>query len=336
MITYGELNLDRAAHEQLLRIAGEASEAEKAQIADQLPAIARKARAAASHWDFKAPSTVADKFILEVRPSANADDAGKTRLRRVLVARFALGFFEVKEKLPGSVIELLPRAVSRLAAFLGRPGDYDDDFFAKDVRYALGQTLHCGAMQIDLNGSVGPKLLLRDLKKRRSPSSLGKYIRVQGWGRWYKDHLDLRYMEEFDPEGWTAFFVRAARLLEMNPEVRGISGASWFYDPRVAEISPELAYMRMPLQHGAFCADMGTVEQDIHYATVRSRKRKELYQQGKYFPTCFLMMWPRSGLIEWSRQLKTDKSVAFENSAFEHFVSSRHEEAGAALQRAAT
>jgi hypothetical protein len=44
-------------------------------------------------------------------------------------------------------------------------------------------------------------------------------------------------MEEFNPKGWTACFVRIAEMLELNPSIRGLAGVSWFYDPAVPAVN---------------------------------------------------------------------------------------------------
>lgn len=308
-----DINLKPDTLSRLRLAANEVSAGEEALIGERLACVATAARAAASHWKFTAPAAIIEMFIKQIAPSADFDPCAKSRLRRVIVARLALGFFEVWEKLPASVVSLLPSTLEQLAAFLSRARTYNDDYFAKDVRYALGQTLRCGAMQIDVNGSVGPKLLLRHLRRTGGLAGPAKYIFARGWKRWYIDHLDPRYMAEFHPAGWTVFFIRAAQLLELNPDVRGIAGASWFNDPRVAEISAELAFMQMPMKHGAFCADMGTTPQDVSYAIALSAKRKSLYERGEYTPKCFLVMWPRADIIAWSREAITDPSLTFEH-----------------------
>lgn len=145
-----------------------------------------------------------------------------------------------------------------------------------------------------------------------SLDSVRAYLTCKGWGRWYNDHLDLRAMEEFNPAGWTACFVRMAEVLALNPTVCGITGISWFYDPKVAAISPRLAYLQVTqTQNGAFLANMGTDEHHVQNATVRSAARKALYDEGKYLPTCYLVAWPSRPLIEWADRLATDPTLAF-------------------------
>jgi len=77
-------------------------------------------------------------------------------------------------------------------------------------------------------------------------------------GRWYDTHLDPREMSDFNPMGWTASFCRIADMLEINRKVCGAAGVSWYYDPKVGEISPALAYLRSnQVDNGAFSLRLG-------------------------------------------------------------------------------
>jgi hypothetical protein len=239
-------------------------------------------------------------------------------LRQAAIARLALGFFRPDDRLPSSILKLYPTFFGRLASFLHDRvnGVYNDDFFAKDVRYALGLTIPCGALQFDLNGVVGPKLIARDLVATRSLRSTARYFASRGWGRWYGNHIDIRAIKEFTPEGWTASFARIAELLALNPSVRGVAGVAWFYDPELARVSPHLSYIGHTLERsGAFRITMKTQEHDIANALARSLSRKRLYERGEYSPACYLVAWPRRALLEWAAQLKNDPTMAFGSPA---------------------
>jgi len=318
MVTLRDLEIDAETRARLLFVANEVSLEETRQFLRLLPAAAAKARTIAGHGDFMGPARVLDDLILDildsVAPAKAKDSLNETRLRRVAVALLVLDFFEVQDRLPPSVIGFYPAFFARLATFVTEKATdrYDEDYYAKDTRYALGVTVPCGALQIDLEGSVGPKLILRDAIATRSVRSALAYTVSGGWGRWYANHLDLRAMKEFSPQGWTASFARLAETLELNPRIRGIAGVSWFYDPKVADVSPQLAYiLHTPMRHGAFLAHMGTDSHHIRNATVRSPIRKKAYEEGRYLPTCYLLAWPRRPLLEWAQRLRADPSVGF-------------------------
>ena len=55
-----------------------------------------------------------------------------------------------------------------------------------------------------------------------------------------------------DEDGWNEAWATAAELCRGRPELAGMIGSSWFYDPPLTEISPRLAHqppaLGMPLQ----------------------------------------------------------------------------------------
>ena len=295
---------------RLLAVANEASREEAVRFDRFLPEASDRARTAASHWAFTAPADAIDRMLQHrVSPAGNVGD--RTRLRRVAVARLALEYFRIEDRLPESIKEMYPDFLARLAKFLdgGFRDEYDNDYFAKDVRYALGLTIPAGTFQFDLDTPVGPKLIVRDALATRSLYSTFRYAACLGWRRWYGNHLDLRAMKQFTPDGWIASFARIAELLELNPTVRGVAGVAWFYDPAVARISPHLAYLQTPATQGGFLIKMPTPPHDVQNALIRSTVRKKLYVEGKYSPTCYLLAWPRRPLLAWAQRLKGDRSA---------------------------
>jgi hypothetical protein len=299
----------------LVAVANDVSPEENREFRRLLPAIAAEARALAGHWDFTSPAAVVDRLIQDPRAfPKGVEPCQRTRLRQAAVARLVLGFFRLDDRLPDSILRLYPQFFGRLSSFLHDrvDGVYEDDFFAKDVRYALGLTIPCGTLQFDLNGGIGPKLLVRDLVATKSLNPTLSYVVSRGWGRWYSNHIDLRAIKEFTSEGWTTSFARIAELLALNPAVRGVAGVAWFYDPELARVSPHLAHIGQTMRrHGAFVVKMKTHPHDIENALARSLIRKKLYAKGEYFPACYLVGWPRRRLLDWAERLKSDPRVGF-------------------------
>jgi hypothetical protein len=289
--------------DRLPRAANHVSASEAAHLLGQIPLAASAARSAAEHWDFAAPARAIENLLFPLLNSETAETT-KARLRRAAVALLALDHFEIERPLPTSVTALFPEHFARLARYLTEgPSDrYVDDLFAKDVRYALGLTVPCGALQMDLGYRIGPKLLFRGVLAAKSLGSVLAYLACNGWGRWGNDHLDLRAMKEFDVAGWTAALARMADVLELNSDLKGIAGVSWFYDPELARIGPSLAHLhQIPLRHGPFLIRMATTEDDIRNATIRSHTRQALYEKGDYRPARYLLAWPRTDLIAWAK-----------------------------------
>ncbi len=291
----------------LLEIALNVAPEENALLSAALPLTAAEARKTAGHWAFEAPSNAINDWIANAFPRYRDEELN--RIRVAIVARLALDHCEIEDRLPPSVLGLYPSFYARLAGFLSNTTSrtYKPDFFCKDVRYALGLTVPCGLLQIDLRYRIGPRLVLREVIDS-APLRLGwDYLLSSAWGRWYNTHLDPREMGEFNPAGWTASFGRIAETLELNPHVCGAAGGSWFYDPVVGEISTELAYVRRnQIENGAFSIRLGEAPQHTKNALYASRTRQELYARGKYLPAGFLIAWPRRPLIAWAHAADKD------------------------------
>ncbi len=288
---------------------------EHAALVESLPRTAQAAREVAGHWDFSAPSKVVDGWLASRYPSYQDSDI--LRLRKAIVARLCLYHFSVGDRLPPSIIDLYPGFFARLARFLSNKVThrYKQDFYCKDIRYALGLTVPCGALQIDLRYRIGPKLVLRSMLHYKSPRAAWDYAKALSWGRWYNGHIDPREMAEFDPQGWTAAYTRIAAAIALNPAVCGIVGVSWFYDPEVTRISPAMAYpRRTQVDNGAFLLRLGPGPEHTKNALYGSMQRQELYQSGRYIPTCFLVAWPRRPLLRWAREAGHNEALRF-NSA---------------------
>jgi hypothetical protein len=95
-------------------------------------------------------------------------------------------------------------------------------------------------------------------------------------------------------------------LLKINQEVKGYFATSWFYDPELEKISPRLTYLRDVItENGGKLFVKGSSPRTIRDATFKSPTRRKLYEEGKYLPTDYLIVWPRKQLIEWAdRQVR--------------------------------
>ena len=116
---------------------------------------------------------------------------------------------------------------------------------------------------------------------------------------WYQIHTHLSELEDFNPDGWNRCYLRLADMLALNPTVRGMWGGSWFYDPALEEVSPRLAYLRkVPQENGAFLFFSNV---DIASGALsKSDSRNKAYQEGKYLPKAYALIWPRLQLLAWA------------------------------------
>ncbi len=226
---------------------------------------------------------------------------------RALIALLALRLPArvAEQSPPPSVLAQYTAAVDRLANYLATVPDdsysTSSDFFQKDLDFALGESFPCGAQVVDPRTYFLWRSVLRALSRSGNTKSVFNLLRAGARGPWFGIHTESRYLVEFNEAGWDVCYRRIADLLLHFPDVRGMMGTSWFYDPALITISPRLAYLQLrPTERGAFLIRHGTSRIDIERATQTSKTRRTLYETGEYRPTAYTLVWPRRQLIAWS------------------------------------
>ena len=180
---------------------------------------------------------------------------------------------------------------------------YGNDKFRKDIGLCSMRLIPVGAIKIHLD-----RLPLSFLYKQNSKNYIQgiKYLiaTVKGYKPFYNMHLYQQtpnLMSEFNEEGWKNYYRRIAMLLKINTKVKGVFGSSWFFDPILEKISPNLIYLKnLVTDNGGKLFYLGTSEEAVKDATLKSKTRYNLYVEGKYIPTRYLVIWPRVELIKWS------------------------------------
>lgn len=267
---------------------------------------AAAAEASAPHWDFDQPGHRAEEHLAEAFGAALTDDH-----RRALVAIWAL---EMPARVPAAnmppaVMALYPEWIQRLADFLTRADDpYDRDFWAKDVRISLVLSVPGARTQmIDLSSPMGPGQILRHAREGWGWSVIPSYAAAQAWKPWLEVHTESRCLRDFNEAGWDRAWATAAEICKRRPEMAGMLGSSWFYDPPLEEISPRLAYLRVnPLNNGAFLVHQGPGDIHTQRAATSSPTRAALIEEGKYTARSWIVAWPRAALIKWADTRKAE------------------------------
>lgn len=210
-------------------------------------------------------------------------------------------------KLPNDIRQLYDLNFTRILEQIegGRSKEgyylYPGDKFCKDLCICRLNMIPLGAQK------VYPGRMPRGFIFKNGPRQFLRGLYLLGFGTrgfkpCYRMHMDSRdrdLMKEFNPEGWKRFYDRAAKLLEINENIKGLCGSSWFFDPVLKEISPELSYLReFAEERGARFFSLGPSEGDVKDATFMSPKRIKLHKEGKYKPGGFLMVLPREQLLK--------------------------------------
>ncbi|MFC2169928.1 hypothetical protein ACFLRM_05120 [Acidobacteriota bacterium] len=127
-------------------------------------------------------------------------------------------------------------------------------------------------------------------------------VRLGAYKFYYVIHTVNRYLPRFTQEEMNKAYVVIAKLLVRNPSLKGLYRRSWFLDPCLENITPDLGYLReVPRQNGARFFPEVTSPSEINNALRMSAVRRRLHQEGQYEPRSYSYVWPRDNLLAWAR-----------------------------------
>jgi hypothetical protein len=220
----------------------------------------------------------------------------------------------IERSVPGSRLRptevlcaLLDGYLARIVADMESPRNryyrHGNDLFAKDFAVCLGKLMPCGPELIDVCAGIGRRIVLQG-GLAQAPTRLWFFLaRLGGFKPVFELHFDRRLIGAFNEEGYTALYLRLADLLEANPHVKGITSGSWWHDPQLARISPELAFVdRHAKESGARVLRVGEDEAATADALRFAPHRSALHKQGLYQPCRYVLVWPRRELLAWAKE----------------------------------
>jgi len=179
---------------------------------------------------------------------------------------------------------------------------WDEDLFCKDLAVCCGRMFPSGCLKTEIHAGI-PRSMFLKVKAVELPRLTALIIRLGGLNPFFEIHLDIRYKSSFNPEGWANSLRLVGQTLKHFPEARGITGASWFFDPSIFTVSPRLSYLRQQIEKtGGVFFFAGSNERIVKLATSTSSTRKKLYEEGEYLPASFMTIWPREKILEWLGQ----------------------------------
>ncbi len=178
--------------------------------------------------------------------------------------------------------------------------DFHADPFVKDLGVVTLRLLALGAVTIEPRLRL-PRRWIVQGGMRNLAAGATALARLGGSFPLYEMHAYHRHLAEFTEPGWEAMYRRMAAIMVREPDVRGLYGGTWFWDPALETVSPRLAYLRrLPLAHGAVFARIPTVPDTYENALATSETRRRLHAEGKYEPRQFIMVWPRRAFLRWA------------------------------------
>jgi hypothetical protein len=177
--------------------------------------------------------------------------------------------------------------------------DYSNDLFCKDLSIASLRMFSAGLLKVESYTGI-PRSCVLSNGGRDIFSWLSLAMRSQGFNPFYEIHLDVRYAKDFTPDGWCNALRTVGEMLNVNPHIKGITGASWFFDPQIRRISPHLVYLRELIEKkgGRFLFNK-TDPHVTELAISKSNTRRVMYESKKYTPASYFMIWLKTDILRW-------------------------------------
>lgn len=206
------------------------------------------------------------------------------------------------------IVALFERSYARIAASISDHScaQYrsEDDLLLKDLALARQHVFPAGAEIVEPDAQFARSLMLRD-GIGQAVKMIRLLLETGGNDHWYQMHTHLSELDDFNEAGWTRTYLRLAAMLELNPEVRGMYGGSWFYDPALEQISPHLTHLREVRERAGAYVFFARADPNSG-ALTKSRRRQALYKEGKYMPKSFVVIWPRRQMLKWAEKHRRD------------------------------
>ncbi|MDH3972741.1 MAG: hypothetical protein OEV42_00560 [Deltaproteobacteria bacterium] len=207
-----------------------------------------------------------------------------------------------KQALPEGVAAYLGQDFDRIVELADKGNaarlSFTDYPFLSYIEKLCFKSLPFGNHDVTLSG-VPRKLMFKQSLKNMLKMSFS-LLSMGGNEPLFELHYNPHRLRLFNPDGWKEVFALAAQTLKTRKEVKGLFGATWFYDPAMKEVSPELSYIRELIEKigGAFYL-AGSSEDDRKNAFFASKARKEAYEEGRYMPTSYMMIIKREALLQY-------------------------------------
>ncbi len=226
-------------------------------------------------------------------------------LGRWILAQAALRALDQVAELP--VTSEVHQLILRNYQIIAEPGPGRDALllprsqeFREMAEIALLQRFVAGQLHWTISGI--PRSWLLQMNWRDAMRTVGAVCRMGGWAPCFEAHLPSRGSPFLIESEYKRCYVRMARSMELQPDIRGIVGSSWLHSEETMQISPHLNWInRLFLDNGGLLVHMGSASPDSGFL-VGSQQRRELYDSGVYRPRHAMFIWPRIAFVKWARQ----------------------------------
>lgn len=242
-----------------------------------------------------------------------APEAVRSLFNRWLVVKLVEMFDDSRApvKAPPTVRALYPSECERiLAQSESLPDEHfslANDAFLKDLGLLSTRLLPVGLYVCDPFGRLPARLGLKHGLGQAASFTRMALFEMRGLAPVLTSHIHELATQHLSEETWTPAHLRQAEILQANPRLRAVAGASWACDPRIAEITPHLAFVgEGPLVAGGYRFYLRPDPPEESGALETSRTRRTLFEKGQYTPEVWVAIISRPRLLRWAEQTQRD------------------------------
>ncbi|TRO83362.1 hypothetical protein [Trichloromonas acetexigens] len=156
-----------------------------------------------------------------------------------------------------------------------------------------------------------PRSIFFDLKGWDKVSAF-KYIlfRVKGFSPLLELHLPKLENARFSADLYYDDCLLTSYVLHRNKHIKGTMQMGWYIDPVLKEISPHLGEIgELARKFGSLVLCVGADDAAVLDATMKSTKRRKLYEEGLYQPKRFLRLWSRTDVFKHFPEVDLDNVI---------------------------
>ena len=196
----------------------------------------------------------------------------------------------------------------RILDFVERGGSssmrMNQDNYAKEFAICLHRLIPGGGQLIDPGGGIGRRILVRPPAAGLPRKIWYMVVTCGGFSPFAEFHTHQRMRHLFTADAWEYSFRLLPLVFRSYPSLKGVVGASWFFDPQVASITPSLGFVRNVSERWG-----GIIMRDAVYPSTTADAismggpRRERHERGKYYPVSYVMVAAKSRILEHAADL---------------------------------
>ncbi len=217
------------------------------------------------------------------------------------------------ENLPRSVRDLYFQNFNRILEDLSKSkitGEYlyPNDRFQKNLAICNLRLIPVGARKVNLSALPVKNFIFKRGFRQFLEVIFHAGIELRGIKPLYIGHLDTNdpdLLAELNLEGLKKSYIRIADMLKIHKDVKGYFGTSWLLDPQLDRINLRHRDNReLVTKNGGKLYYKGPSKSALKNSLSKSSTRRKLYEEGKYIPADYVIVWPRQKLIRWAEKAR--------------------------------